>query len=474
MVQGCTHQHKLVQQFITSYQNYASISIQEIAQLETGIHNITLLIDTIKKEAKNEGVGLQLSYTLKRISQQLNRMLLLLQLLKTPEVSNTRLAKLLFDILHEEKSKNSLKKQWNETTHQLAYQITEHESKTGEHYIAETKEEYRSMFFSSCGGGVFATLMTVIKTILHHLHFAPFWQAFAYSINYASGFVGIQLTHATLATKQPAMTASKIAQALDVTHSEVNENDLKNLAITIGKVSRSQFVSFAGNLLIVFPLTFGVAALWHLIFKHPIIDTKEAYQMLHDVHPYKNPTWYYACVTGVFLFLSGIISGYYDNKVIYSKINERVKHHPYLKRILTKRMLLKLSNYIQHNLGSLIGNISLGFMLGTAGFIGFILGLPFDIRHITISSGNYALAIYTLGKDVPINYALICLSGVLGIGLFNFLISFSLAIFVAIRSRNVKTKQVADLLKWTGLYFRKHPKDFFRAPKTIRKPEDII
>ncbi len=37
-----------------------------------------------------------------------------------------------------------------------------------------------------------------------------------------------------------------------------------------------------------------------------------------------------------------------------------------------------------------------------AGFIGEIFGIRFDIRHITISAGNIALAIYGLGlQHIP-------------------------------------------------------------------------
>ncbi len=430
-------------------------------------------IQTLKKNAHHQGISLQLSYSLHRISQQIERLQLLFDIYLTPKLSALNLAKLVHQLLQNELSKNSIKQQLNDTTYLLAHQITEHESKTGEHYIAETKADLRKMFSSSCGGGVFASLMTVIKILLHHLQFAPFWQAFAYSLNYAAGFVGIQLTHATLATKQPAMTASKIAHALDTNTQQNDVESMKGLALMIGKVSRSQLISFTGNLLVVFPLSFAIAWLWKYMNGTDIVSENEANKMLHDVHPFLNPTWFYACITGVFLFVSGIISGYYDNKVIYSKIPSRLRHHPTLQKILPKRILLGLSNYVEHNLGSLIGNICLGFFLGTAGFLGFIFGLPFDIRHITISSGNYAIALFTLLENIKWQYALTCLGGVLGIGVFNFLISFGLAIFVAARSRKVKAIQFIALLKWTWIYFKKYPKDFFIAPNKSRIAEDL-
>ncbi|MBP9186070.1 MAG: hypothetical protein KBE91_01205 [Bacteroidia bacterium] len=444
--------------------------VEHIKQLlEVSFEDVQLL----KKSAQHQGISLQLSYSLHRIEQQIQRLNLLFDIYLTPKLTNKVLTKLVHQLLLSEQNKNSIKRQLNDTTYLLAHQITEHESKTGEHYIAETKGDYKKMFYSSCGGGVFASLMTFVKVILHHLALAPFWQAFAYSLNYASGFVGIQLTHATLASKQPAMTASKIAHSLDKRDNHQDGDAIKRLALMIGKVSRSQVISFAGNLVVVFPLSFAVTWGLKLLTGNNIVNTNEASKMMHDVHPYLNPTWFYASITGVFLFLSGIISGYYDNKVIYSKIPSRLRHHPKLQKLLPKRFLIGLSKYVEHGLGSLIGNICLGFFLGSASFIGFIFGLPFDIRHITISSGNYAIALFTLMDTITWQYALTCLVGVLGIGVFNFVVSFGLAIFVAARSRKVKAKQFVVLLKWTGTYFRKHPKDFFVAPRKNRTIADL-
>ena len=53
-------------------------------------------------------------------------------------------------------------------------------------------------------------------------------------------------------------------------------------------------------------------------------------------------------------------------------------------------------------LGAVIGNISLGFMLGMSSIVNSILGIPFDVRHITISAGNVSVALYGLGiKNCP-------------------------------------------------------------------------
>lgn len=434
-----------------------------ISLLHQGLKNI----HTLRKISGNHGASLQLTYVLHRLSQQIERLKLLLGFYTHPQLDHTRIVPLITQLLQYEKSKNRVGKQLNETTYLVTYQIAEHESKTGEHYIAENRKDYASFFRQASKGGIVAVWMACFKIVLHHLNFAPFWQAFTYSLNYATGFVGIQVSHSILATKQPAMTASSIAKSLDKRSS--GDESLQSLALTIGKVSRSQFISFAGNLVVVFPLSFIAAWLFFIVTGHDLVDADEARKMLKDVHPWLNPTWYYACITGLFLFLSGIISGYYDNKVIYSNIHLRIREHSILKRLLSKRAMIRFTTYIEQNLGSLIGNIALGFMLGTAGFVGFIFGIPFDIRHITISSANYAIAVYTLLGELKLSYALICLLGVLGIGFFNFVVSFGLAIFVAAKSRRIKSSQFDDLFKWVFVYLKKHPFDFLFPPKQERE-----
>ncbi|MES2780037.1 MAG: hypothetical protein V4651_09105 [Bacteroidota bacterium] len=441
-------------------------------------HIKTLLNDSLRDIAKlrrvshHQGASLQLSYSLHRIAQQIERLNLLLDIYLQKKLSPHQLAHFIKQICVNEQQKNSIRSLLNETTYLIAFQIAEHESKTGEHYIADSRFEFIQIFFSSCIGGLVAVWMTIIKIFLYKLPFAPFWQSFTYSLNYSSGFVGAQVMHGTFATKQPAMTAAKIAHSLD-TKDNTHQQAIKGLALMIGKVSRSQFISFIGNLIIVFPLAAGIAFIWQFFLGTAMVNEHTAKKMLNDVHPFASPTWVYASITGVMLFLSGIISGYYDNKVIYSNIPSRLRRHIVLQKLLTKRGLIRFSKYVEHNLGSLVGNTCLGFFLGMAGFIGFIFGLPFDIRHITISSGNYAIAVVALFHELHWHYALICLLGVMGIGVFNFVVSFSLALFVAIRSRNVKFKELRKLLRFTFLYFKKYPSDFFFSPKQERNESDF-
>jgi site-specific recombinase len=147
----------------------------------------------------------------------------------------------------------------------------------------------------------------------------------------------------------------------------------------------------------------------------------------------------------VFLSLSGIVIGYFDNKVVYSEIAQRIIKHPklVLKYTLEKRQ--KIAAFVEKNLGGIVGNIFLGFCLGMAGNIGKFIGLPFDIRHVTISSGNFAIAIGG-EQSFKLDLIITVFLGVIYIGLINIASSFLISFIVACRSRSLSWKQSLKVL----------------------------
>jgi site-specific recombinase len=374
-------------------------------------------------------------------------------------------------LVRNENRKNSIREFLSQCLAYLAYQIAEHKGSKGGKYITSSPAEYRNMLLSAMSGGGIICFVAIIKNLLTAVPMAIFWHSFSYSVNYSIGFILIEESHSTLATKQPAFTASAVASSLD-TRKNSQEPNLYNLALTVGKVSRSQIASFLGNLIIVFPGSFLLAWLYHLLTGTKILEGAAATAMLEDQHPWHSLSLLYACNAGFFLFLSGIIAGYVQNKIQYSHIAERLQRHPLLRFSIPAGRLHRLAQYIEKHAGPLIGNLALGFMLGMSGLIVKIFGIPFDIRHITISAGNVAIAVYGLGiQNIQIGYLLIIVFGVLGIGFFNFLISFSLAFIVAVKSRGVRLKDYPEFLGILWRYFYRKPLDFIRPRKHLAGSE---
>ena len=431
-----------------------------------------LSIERIKKDRANKGAGLQQTFLLVKLERQIARLKIITAMLDDDLPVDIQRTVLFFKrIVFFESRKNRIGALLTDNIGLVAFQISEHKSHTGEHYITNNRKEYLEFFRSACGGGVFAAFMGVLKIVIHHLNLALFWQHFWYSINYASGFVGIHITGSTLATKQPSMTAAALAGTLDINKSGIVSP--AEIAITFGKVWRSQFVAFAGNLLVTFPVAFVLAILYDWIMGHSLASGEEAVKLLQDQNVFQTPVYIYASITGIMLFISGLISGYYDNLVLFSKIPERVEEHPLLNKFLSRAFLRRLGNYLKFNLGSLAGNISLGFLLGFPAFFGNIFGASLDIRHITISTAHYAIGIYGTRFDMDVYQLLGALLGIVVIGFMNFIVSFSLAFFVAIKSRNIRYDDYLRIPYYILKYLLRYPKDFVFPPKKERMPDDL-
>jgi site-specific recombinase len=152
-----------------------------------------------------------------------------------------------------------------------------------------------------------------------------------------------------------------------------------------------------------------------------------------------------------------------------SHIGLRLMHHPWLSKNVSHGRLVKIVNYTEQNLGPILGNIAVGFLLGMTAFFGHITGLPLDIRHVTFSTGNLALGLFGTQFHITAMGILSILSGIFVIGLVNFLVSFSFALQVAIRSRGLRLRNYPDLAKSVLTYFLKHPGEFF-WPSHAKKP----
>ncbi len=446
--------------------------VQVSGEIEQVIDQCYGAVGYIRERHPQLGTSLHQTYTLMILENKLNKISLLVDLLDEDQhFDAVRLVNFFKMMVRNENRKNSIREFLSQCLGYLAYQIAEHKGSKGSAYITSSRTQYQQMVNSAMKGGAIICFVAVIKNLLNIIGMPIFWHGFTASVNYSIGFVVIDETHSTLATKQPAFTASALASSLD-TRKSTNPPNLYNLAITVAKVSRSQIASFIGNLVVVFPGSFLLAWLYDKITGSKIVSGNDAADLLRSQHPWQSLSLLYACNTGFFLFASGIIAGYVQNKIHYGQIARRLDTHPLLRLSLPAERLHQLALYIEKHSGSIIGSVSLGFMLGMAGVIPHIFGIPFDIRHITISAANVSIAVYGLGLgQVNPIYLLVVFLGVIGIGLLNFLVSFSLAFIVAVKSRGVHLRDYPEFLGILGRYFIRKPLDFIRPPK---QPLDAV
>lgn len=240
----------------------------------------------------------------------------------------------------------------------------------------------------------------------------------------------------------------------------------------IAEISRAQFISLVGNIIIVLPASYLVGLIYFQINGNNLIPSAESHDMIMSLHPRFTGSLFYAALAGILLMSSGLIAGYYDNLVVYGRIPDRIQQHPFLKKVFSTKQLVSLSAYLQKNAGILSGNIFLGFFLGTAPLLGRFFGLPIDVRHVTLSTGNFGLALQCIQENLPAELLIEISISLLLMGFINLLVSFGLAIYVAVRSRSLNVSLMRNIIKAITFYFSVNPFEFFippRRPKSEKK-----
>lgn len=443
------------------------------------------VVAKIRKKALSQGTSIALTYLLVTLTQSIDRLRKLLFLVDVsgelqaapaeiqpvaashapqqqegpPSPRRGAAVGLALELIEAHNNKYMVRDLMRDNIDLLARNVTENASHTGEHYVADHRKELAGMFVSSAGAGLVIGFMALFKILMSYLRAAPLVEAFLFSMNYSLGFMFIHLLHFTVATKQPAMTASRIAAGL---HSKDGRNiDLDSMAELCSKVIRTQNMAVLGNLATAIPTAWLIAMAWPLITGHHLVSPDKAMHLLHDIDPFHGPTLIYAAIAGVCLFVAGLISGYYDNKALYTRWAQRIAQLRGLRWLLGQERLDRLGVYMENNLGGLMGNFFFGILLGVMPLLGFLLGMPLDIRHVTFSSANFATAMVGLDHNVSWQLVATSVAGFLLIGTVNLLVSFGLALWVALRSRQVHFKHGWQLLKALGRRFRQGPISFF-------------
>lgn len=423
------------------------------------------IIARIRRNSSQSGTSIHLTFLLQRLTQQITRLETLLQIvvsLRASEDSNAAFIALFKTLVSAEGHKNDVAQHWRENTELMALRVTENASRAGEHYITQTRREYLDLLYSAMGAGLIIAVMSMLKIIVASKHMPPLTEAIVFSLNYGLGFVLIHILHFTVATKQPAMTAAAIAASIGESGGKAKEMD--NLAVVIAQTMRSQFIAIMGNVVVVVPMAMLIAWLIYMASGVHFVTPEKARQLLVDVNPVQSGAVFYAAIAGVCLFLSGLVAGYHDNLAIYNKIPQRLRALGWLQKLLGQARLDRVAAYIENNLGALAGNFYFGCMLGGMAAVGVLLGLPVDIRHVTFSSAFVGYALIGLDFDVPLRVLLMACLGVALIAMANLLVSFALALYVAMKSRKVTFAQWRMLVKAMLLRLYQHPREFFLPP----------
>ncbi len=417
-------------------------------------------VDKAFKNACKFGISSKINQSLLKIRQQLKRIQDIIPILVVDNEEDvlTNSKNLVSNTLKYNSHRNNVRELIDDSTRLISHLITSHTAETGTHYIATSSKEYLKMFWKASGGGIIVGFLCIFKMMMSYSHGSEFSHAVLYSLNYAFGFIIIYLLGFTLATKQPAMTAATMAKVLsDESSSDKNYKEFANL---VAKLSRTQFIAFVGNVLWSFPVALAIiyGMDWFLDKNFAVA---KADKLLKDLNPIESKAILHACIAGFFLFISGIISGNISNSSIFNQVPERISQSPFLNQVIGAKNSNKLSDFYTKHWAGIISNFWFGIFLGVIAPLGVFLGLDLDIRHITFSAGNFALALYGKGFDIDTYTFVISLVTIFLIGAFNFIVSFGLSMLLAFRSRKVNFGELTIIYKSILKYFIKNPLRFF-------------
>ncbi len=467
-----TQQTELAE-FLSSVNNLTNNANQgDIKPILVMLSQCNTIIAKIRRNSGQVGTSIQLTFLLQRMSRQIARLETLLcifdylrnsEKVVHVEALYCQIVRLFKELVYSECHKNDVHQHWQENMEIMALRVTENASRTGEHYITNNRHEYYALMRSAMGAGVVVAMMATLKIFVAKHHLAPLTEALLFSLNYGLGFILIHILHFTVATKQPAMTAAAIAASIDAADGKSKEMD--NLVAMIANTMRSQIIAIFGNVVLAIPIAMLIA--WGIFTAsgQHFVSPEKAHQLLADIDPIHSGALFYAAIAGVCLFISGLIAGYHDNLAVYHKIPQRLRALTWLQKLLGFARLDRVANYVENNLGALAGNFYFGCLLAAMAAIGVLFGLPIDIRHIAFSSAFVGFSV--VGLDFMLSWQALAFaaSGLVLIGCVNLVVSFSLALYVAMKSRKVRFKQWRLLLSNLANRLNQHPAEFIMPPK---------
>ena len=434
------------------------------------------VIEKIRKRAAREGTSIRLTFHLQRLHQLIRRCGHLLDIVEPlrqqpdGKAANRAIVYLFTRLIRDECQRNNLRKHWRQNTELIALRVTDNASTHGEHYITESRSDYYHTARSAAIGGFIIAFMACFKILLSKVEMPPLSGAIVFCLNYGLGFCLIHLLHGTVATKQPAMTANAIAATISQSGGKLRDLDL--LVKLIARTVRSQIVAILGNVGIAVPLAGLIAYLVFLANGESFVSPEKAAYLLEEQSLIHSGAVFYAAIAGVCLFLAGLINGYFDNYAAYNRIPERVLQLEWPRRLFGENRMRRVSTYIGENLGALTGNFVFGFLLGGTALLGLLFGLPIDIRHVAFSSAFVGISLVTLDVATYLWPFVWAALGVAAIGLINLSVSFSLALNVALRSRQITDTPWRMILGATLRHLWRNPREFFLPPKSTSNHND--
>jgi site-specific recombinase len=412
-------------------------------------------LEYMHERMEQAGVSTALEFDMFTIERALRRLTCITDVLFSEGAhSYQAVKKLLDDVLRARFEDLSLSALVRENAGLLARKIVERTGKTGEHYIANTRDEYWGMWGAALGGGLLTVATAAIKLKVSMAGLPPFFEGLLVGTDYAISFLVLQTLGLALATKQPSMTAATYAKIVRATQGSERWEKLTEF---VSRITRTQLAAALGNLLTVTLGGIVFAGLWLYWFSAPFMPVSNSQYVYRTLNPLASGTCFYAALTGMILWISALAGGWVENFATYNRLGDAIADHPLGVRFGFDRMR-RVADIFERNISGWSASIVLGYSLGFVPALGHFFGVPLEVRHVTLSTGTLALAATSLGEHwLYRNWFFDTLLGIAIIFVLNLGVSFGIASWVALRAYDVPSRDQLRLLKYVI-------KSFFRSP----------
>lgn len=423
-------------------------------------------VGQVVAHVETQGVSMHLIYRLEKLSALLDRLESIVLTLALPsertEQARRAFVATLVRGIHSDRSVSALIRG---NLRQLSRKVVERTGDAGKHYLVSSRPQWWQMFAGAAGGGFLTVFTTALKFAITWAKLPLLFEGLALALDYAGSFVLMQVLGFKLATKQPAMFAASMADTLLDRRNRLNTAGFTE---EVARVTRSQMAAVAGNIGVVIPAALAFDLLWRFLRGHSFLDADSAAYAVASLNPLGSATLAFAALTGAILMVSSIAGGWFENFVVYRRLPEAIAQHRLLHRWIGPERARAWSHSFTHGIAGIGTAVVLGFLLGMLPVIGKFAGLPLDVRHVTLSTGQLVLGLSALGGASFWSWATaMAVIGVAAIGALNFGVSFVLALLLATRAREVTARSAAHLMRDAAWLCIRHPWTFVGPPRGV-------
>ena len=416
-------------------------------------------LQTVNQLLVERGSSANLSFRVRLLRSLLGRMHQVISLGRT-DADGLKLA---VTVVHGFASQRRLGTVMSASTRRLARSVVEKTGRAGKHYIAGNAEQWGVMGMGAVMAGIITSFTALFKYSLAQTIHAPLLLAVAHSLNYVFSFLLMQAGGFLLASKMPAVTAATLVDAM--------EDPEKDHMASLQAISKTQFIVTISNLIGAVPTSIAIDRIFNAVRGHPFLEEGVAEHGIRMLFPHTSMTIVFAIVTGVFLWIASLATGWTANYLALHKMASAISNSLRIRERLGIKRAARLAHWVRHHAPGSVGYIVLGFLLGTVPILFELFGVPLQVRHVTLAAASlgYALDASWIYGKLQWQEAALAFSGIAVVGVLNIVTSFVLSFLLAVRARNIGEAQSRRFLREVGHELLVHPLSFL-LPRRSASP----